>query len=171
MSVKPDQIGQMEQKFAKNNDKFRREFMSGSAEDQHKARFKKAMSQFELWFGSFSRDQEAQLRRASDARPLDNDVFLQERVLRQKKIVALLRRVHDQKMNKEQAMSAIHDLLRDMFDRMEAPERKAFYDAYVDNTAKFILTAIKLTTPQQKQHAQQRMQGWINDFNALAQGK
>jgi hypothetical protein len=171
MSVKPDQIGQMEQKFAKNNDKFRKEFMSGSVDDQKKARFKKAMDQFELWFGSFSRDQEAQLRRASDARPLDNDVFLQERVLRQKKIIALLRRVHDQKMNKEQTMSAIHDLLRDMFDRMEAPERKAFYDAYVDNTAKFILTAIKLTTPQQKQHAQQRMQGWINDFNALAQGK
>jgi hypothetical protein len=171
MSVKPDQIAQMEQKFAKNNDKFRKEFMSGSIDDQKKARFKKAMDQLELWFGSFSRDQEAQLRRASDARPLDNDVFLQERQLRQKKIVALLRRVHDQKLNKEQAMSAIHDMLRDFFDRTEAPERKAFYDAYVNNTANFILTAIKLTTPQQKQHAQQRMQGWINDFNALAQGK
>jgi hypothetical protein len=171
MSVKPDQIGQMEQKFAKNNDKFRKEFMSGSVDDQKKARFKKAMDQLQLWFGSFSRDQEAQLRRASDARPLDNDVFLQERQLRQKKIVALLRRVHDQKLNKEQTMSAIHDLLRDFFDRMEAPDRKAFYDAYVNNTANFILTAIKLTTPQQKQHAQQRMQGWINDFNALAQGK
>jgi hypothetical protein len=171
MSVKPDQIAQMEQKFAKNNDKFRKEFMSGSVDDQKKARFKKAMDQLQLWFGSFSRDQEAQLRRASDARPLDNDVFLQERQLRQKKIVALLRRVHDQKLNKEQTMSAIHDLLRDFFDRMEAPDRKAFYDAYVNNTANFILTAIKLTTPQQKQHAQQRMQGWINDFNALAQGK
>jgi hypothetical protein len=171
MSIKPDQIAQMEQKFAKNNDKFRKEFMSGSVEDQHKARFKKAMSQFELWFGSFSRDQEAQLRRASDARPLDNDVFLQERVLRQKKIVALLRRVHEQKLNKDQTMSAIHDLLRDFFGRMEAPERKAFYDAYVDNTAKFLITGIRLTTPEQKQHAQKRMQGWIDDFNNLAQGK
>jgi hypothetical protein len=171
MSVKPDQIAQMEKKFAKNNDKFRKEFMSGSIDDQQKARFKKSMDQFNLWFGSFSREQEAQLRRASDARPLDNDVFLQERVLRQKKIIALLRRVHDQKLNKEQTMSAVHDQLRDFFDRMEAPDRKAFYDAYVNNTANFIVTAIKLTTPQQKQHAQQRMQGWINDFNALAQGK
>lgn len=171
MSIKPDQIAQMEQKFARNNDKFRKEFMSGSVEDQKNARFKKAMSQFELWFGGFSREQEAALRRASDARPLDNDVFLQERMLRQKKIVSLLRRVHDQKLNKEQTMSAVHDLLRDLFDRMEAPERKAFYDAYIDSTSKFILTAIRLTTPEQKQHAQKRMQGWINDFNALAQGK
>lgn len=171
MSIKPDQIAQMEEKFAKNNDKFRKEFMSGSVEDQHRARFKKALDQLELWFGNFSREQEAQLRRASDARPLDNEVFLQERMWRHKKIVSLLRRVQAQKLNKEQTMSAIHDLMRDIFGRTEAPERKAFYDAYVDSTAKFILTAIKLTTPQQKQHAQQRMQGWINDFNALAQGK
>ena len=171
MSVKPDQIAQMEQKFAKNNDKFRKEFMSGSVDDQKKARFKKAMEQFDLWFGGFSRDQEAQLRRASDARPLDNEVWLQERMLRQKKIVALLRRVQSQKLNKDQTMAAIHDLLRDMLDRMEAPERKPFFDAYVDSTSKFILTAIKLTTPEQKQHAQKRMQGWIDDFNTLAKGK
>jgi hypothetical protein len=171
MSIKPDQIAQMEQKFAKNNEKFRKEFMSGSVEDQHKARFKKAMDQFDLWFGGFSREQEAQLRRASDARPLDNEIWLQERTLRQRKIVALLRRVHEQKLNKDQTMAAIHDLLNDFFGRMDAPERKAFFDAYVDNTTKFIQTAIRLTTPEQKQHAQKRMQGWINDFNTLAQGK
>ena len=171
MAIKPEQIAQMEQKFAKNNDKFRREFMSVSVDDQKKARFKKAMEQFDLWFGGFSRDQEAQLRRASDARPLDNEIWLQERMLRQKKIVALLRRVQSQKLNKDQTMAAIHDLLRDMLDRMEAPERKPFFDAYVDNTSRFILTAIKLTTPEQKQHAQKRMQGWIDDFNTLAKGK
>lgn len=171
MSIKPDQIAQMEKKFAKNNDKFRKEFMSGSVDDQHKARFKKAMEQLNLWFGDFSRDQEAQLRKASDARPLDNDVWLQERIMRQKKIVALLQRVHQEKMNKEQTMAAIHDLLREFFDRMDAPDRKAFFDAYIDSTSKFILTAIRMTTPEQKAHAQKRMQGWIDDFNALAAAK
>lgn len=171
MSIKPDQAAQMEKKFAKNNDDFRKKFMSGSVDDQQKARYKKAMEQLELWFGSFSRDQEAQLRKASDARPLDNEIWFQERVLRQKKIVALLRRIHQDKLNKEQTMSAIHDLLRDFFDRMDAPERKAFFDAYVDNTSKFIVTAVRLTTPEQKAHAQKRMQGWIADFNALAAGK
>lgn len=171
MGIKPEQIAQMEKKFAKNNNDFRKKFMSGSVQDQQEARFKKSMEQFDLWFGGFSREQEAALRKASDARPLDNDIWLQERMLRQKKIVALLRRVQGEKLNKEQTMSAIHNLLRDMFDRMDAPERKAFFDAYVDNTAKFIITAIRLTTPEQKAHAQKRMQGWINDFNALAQGK
>lgn len=171
LSMKPEQVTQMEKKFASNNNDFRKKFMSGSVDDQQKARFKKSMEQFDLWFGSFSRDQEAQLRKASDARPLDNEIWLQERVLRQKKIVALLRRVQQDKLNKEQTMSAIHGLLREFFDRMEAPERKAFFDAYVDNTTKFILTAIRIATPEQKAHAQKRMQGWIGDFNALSQGK
>jgi hypothetical protein len=171
MGIKPEQIAQMEKKFAKNNSDFRKKFMSGSVQDQQEARFKKSMEQFDLWFGGFSREQEAALRKASDARPLDNEVWLQERTLRQKKIVALLRRVQGEKLNKEQTMSAIHNLLRDMLDRMDAPERKAFFDAYVDNTATFIITAIRLTTPEQKAHAQKRMQGWINDFNTLAQGK
>jgi hypothetical protein len=171
MSIKPDQINQMEKKFAKNNADFRKKFMSGSIEDQQEARYKKAKEQFELWFGNFSRDQEAQLRKASDARPLDNDVFLQERTLRQKRIVALLRRIQQEKLNKEQATVAVRAMVRDLLDRMEAPERKAFYDAYVDSSSKFIVAGIRLTTPEQKAHAQQRMQGWINDFNALAAGK
>ena len=171
MSIKPDQITQMEKKFAKNNADFRKKFMSGSVDDQQVARYKKAKEQFELWFGSFSREQEAQLRKASDARPLDNEVFLQERTLRQKKIIVLLRRIQQEKLSKEQTMSAVHTMLRDFFDRMDAPERKAFYDAYVDNTAKFLVAGIRITTPEQKAHAQQRMQGWINDFNSLATGK
>jgi hypothetical protein len=171
MSVKPDQIAQMEKKFAKTNDEFRKKFMSGSVDDQKKARFKKTMEQVELWFGHFSSDQEAALRRASDARPMDNDVFLQERTLRQKQIVTLLRRIQRDKLNKEQTMSAIHGLLRGFFDRMDVPERKAFYDAYLDSTSKFILATIRLTTPEQKANAQKRMQGWISDFNALAAGK
>ena len=171
MSIKPDQIAQIEKKFAKNNTDYRKKFISGSVEDRQEAHYKKAKEQFELWFGNFSREQETQLRKLSDARPLDDEVFLQERTQRQKKIVSLLRRIQQEKLNKEQTMSAIHVLLRDFFDRMEAPERKTFYDAYVDNTAKFILGGIRITTPEQKAHAQQRMQGWINDFNSLAAGK
>jgi hypothetical protein len=170
-SVKPDQIAQMEKKFAKNNDKFRRDFMSGDVDHQKKVRFDKAMDQFELWFGGFSSDQKAALRRASDARPLDNEIWLQERKMRQQKIIALLKRVQRDRLSREQTMAAIHDLLRDFFDRFDAPDRKQFFDAYIDSTSKFILTAIKLTTPEQKAHAQKRMQGWIDDFNVLANNR
>lgn len=170
-SVKPEQIAQMEKKFSKNNDDYRKKFLRGDLEKRQSARFDKSMEQFELWFGSFSRDQKAILRKASDARPMDSEIFLAERIRRQQKIVAMLRKVQAEKLSKEATQKEITALMRDMFDRMEAPDRKAFFDSYVDATSKFILTAIKIATPEQKAHAQKRMQGWIDDFNNLAAGK
>lgn len=167
-SVRPEQIAQMEKKFAKNNEDYRKKFMRGDLDDRQKARFKKSMEQFDLWFGRFSSEQEAVLRKASDARVLDNDIWMDERMRRQKHIVAVLRKVQQEKLNKDATVSALHGLVKEMFDRFDAPERKAFFDTYTDQTAQMILTAVKIATPAQKAHAQKRMQGWIEDFNILA---
>jgi hypothetical protein len=167
-SVRPEQIAQMEKKFAKNNEDYRKKFMRGDQEQQQKARFKKSMEQFDLWFGNFSSEQEAQLRKASDARVLDNDVWMSERMRRQKQIVTALRKIQQEKLSKDATVSVLHNLIKELFGRFEAPERKAFFDTYTDQTIQMILTAVKIATPAQKAHAQKRMQGWIEDFTVLA---
>ena len=167
-SVRPEQIAQMEKKFAKNNEDYRKKFMRGDLEQRQKARYKKSMEQLDLWFGNFSSEQEAILRKASDARVLDNELWLDERVRRQKRIVAVLRKIHQEKLGKDATVSALHNLVKELFGRFEAPERKAFFDNYTDQTVQLILTAARIATPAQKAHAQKRMQGWIDDFNTLA---
>lgn len=167
-TVKPEQITQMERKFAKNNEDYRKKFMRGDIEDQQKARYKKSMEQFELWFGRFSSEQEAILRKASDARPLNNDIWLEERVRRQKRIVAVVRKIQQEKLSKDATIAQLHGLVRELFDRLQSPERKAFYDNYEESTIQMILTAVKIATPAQKANAQKRMQGWIEDFNVLS---
>lgn len=167
-TVKPEQIAQMEKKFAKNNEDYRKKFMRGDREDQQKARFKKSMEQFELWFGNFSSEQETLLRKASDARTLNNDIWLDERQRRQKRIVAVLRKTQQEKLSKDATIAQLHGLVREIFDRADAPDRKAFFDGYEEQTIQMILTAVRIATPAQKAHAQKRMQGWIDDFNVLA---
>ncbi|MGV7210985.1 DUF6279 family lipoprotein [Oxalobacteraceae bacterium A2-2] len=167
-SLKPEQIDQMEKKFASNNAEFRKKNMKGDAEAQQKYRYKKAMEQFELWFGSFTSEQEAALRKASDARPLDNQVWLEERMRRQKAIVALARKVQREKLGKEATMALLSATIKDNFERLDHSERSAFFNSYNQATAEMILTAIRIATPAQKLHAHQRMQGWIDDFNTLA---
>jgi len=168
LSMKPEQINKMEQKFAKNNDTYRKKFVRISDEKKQKVRYKKSMEQFELWFGDFSSEQEAQLKRASDVRPLNNELWLEERIIRQRKIVAVLRKVQQEKLSKDATIVLLRDLLKDIFGRFEAPERKAFFDAYIDSSMNLVLTAIRIATPVQKAHAQKRMQGWINDFKDLS---
>ena len=168
MSLEPDQIATLEKKFNANNAEFRKKNMKGDKEAQQKFRFKKSMEQFELWFGTFTSEQEAQIRKASDARPLDNEIWLDERVRRQKNILTLVQKVQREKLSKDATMALIHTLIKDSFNRLEQSERKAFFDAYDESTAQLILTVIRIATPVQKAHAQKRMQGWIDDFNSLA---
>lgn len=168
LSLKPEQLEQMEKKFAKNNAKFRKENMQGSTDDQNKFRYKKSMEQFELWFGSFSREQEATIRKASDARPLDNQFWLDERMRRQRDVLALARRIMQEQPSREQATAQIQTLIRDSFNRMDDAGRKPFYESYTKGTIELIHTVIRISTPEQKAHAQKRMQGWISDFTTLA---
>lgn len=168
ISLKPEQVNNLARKFESNNDKYRKKFLRGDREERNEVRFKKAMEQFDLWFGDFSRAQETALRKASDARPLDNEVWLDERMRRQQMILSLLRKVHNEKLSREAAIPLVQALVRDVFARMDSPERKAFYDASVDGTTKMVLAAVKIATPEQKAHAQKRMQGWIDDFKVLA---
>ncbi len=170
LSVKPDQIANIEEKFEKNNETFRKKFVKIDTEKQQKLRYKKSMEQFELWFGSFSSEQEAQIRKASDIRPLRNDIWLDERMIRQKRIIAVLREVQQKKLNKDATMAVLHKLLDEIFSRFDAPERKPFFDAYLDSTINLVHTVIKISTPAQKAHAQKRMQGWIDDFKVLSTG-
>jgi len=168
LSLRPEQLEQMEKKFAKNNDKFRRENMRGDAEQQNRFRYKKSMEQFELWFGSFSREQEETIRRASDARPLDNGLWLDERMRRQRSILNLARRIMQEKPSREVATGWINELIKQSFERLDQGERKPFFDKYTSSTVELVHTVISISTQEQKQHAQKRMQGWINDFTALA---
>jgi hypothetical protein len=158
----------MEKKFASNNDTFRKKFMKGDLEKQKKVRFQKSMEQLELWFGSFSDEQEAQLRQASDARPLDNQIWLNERMRRQQRIIAVVRKIQQERLSKDAAMGQLHALVKELFERLDGGEHKAFFEANTKGTIEMILTAIRIATPEQKAHAQKRMQGWIDDFKTLA---
>jgi hypothetical protein len=168
LSLEPDQIATLEKKFTANNADFRNKNMKGGREAQQKFRYKKSMEQFELWFGSFSAEQEAIIRKASDARPLDNQIWLDERMRRQKGILALVQKVQREKLSKEATMPLIKAVIDENFKRQEQSPHKAFLDASEQASIQLILTVIKIATPEQKAHAQKRMQGWIDDFNSLA---
>jgi hypothetical protein len=169
LKLTPQQLVAMEKKFDKNNREFRKKNMKGDRAEQMKYRYKKSMEQFELWFGNFSAEQEAVIRKASDARPLDNELWLDERMRRQQSILDLAKKIQQEKPTQAVAEGWVRDLLKDLFDRQEKPsDRKPFFDAYLASTLELVHTVIRIATPEQKEHAQKRMQGWIDDFNALA---
>lgn len=169
LKLTPEQIDAMEKKFDKNNRDFRKKNMKGDRIEQMKFRYKKSMEQFELWFGDFSREQEAIIRKASDARPLDNELWLDERMRRQQGILNLARKIRQERPTQAVAEGWIRDLMKELFDRQEkASDRKAFFDAHLASNLELVHTVIRIATPAQKDHANKRIGGWIEDLNALA---
>lgn len=168
LAIESAQIAHLEQKLAANNEKYRREYLRGNVDDRQRLRFKKVMKQAEYWFGNFSDEQEAQIRKASDARPLDNDVWMAERARRQQELLQMLRKIHAEKPAREVVSKMIRDFVRRSFENFTYAEHKAFFDGSSDGMAQMIATIVNVATPEQKAHAVRRLQKLIEDCHELA---
>lgn len=168
LSLKSEQIVNIEEKFAKNTAKFRKEYLSGDRASQQEFRFKKMMKQAEYWFGSFSRAQERQLRQLSDARPLNNELVLDNRMRRQTELLVLLKKVHSEKPSKEITIAMIKKYVAAAEDHYGNKEQQAFFNALTDANAGLVAEMMHMATPEQRTHFVKALQDWISDFNRLS---
>jgi len=157
LSLHPEQIANIEKKFASNNDKYRKEYLQGDLEERQRFRFKKALKQAEYWFGNFSPEQEKLLRAASDARPLNNELVLADRLQRQKTLIALLRKIQAEKPSREAVIAMLKNYANATMERSANPEHKAFFEASHTASARMVATIINNTTPAQKDHFVQNL--------------
>jgi hypothetical protein len=168
LSLQPQQIAHLEKKFVSNNESYRKDYLRGSLEDRQLFRYKKVMKQAEYWFGNFSAQQEAQIRAASDARPLNNDVWMAERVRRQQELLRILRKIQAERPSKETTAALLREYIERSFDNFTYAENKAFFDGSRDGMAQMTAVIVNVATPAQKAHALKRVQNWVDDCQALA---
>lgn len=168
LSLQPEQIAHLEKKFADNTEKYRKEYLRGSVDDRQQHRFKKVMKQAEYWFGAFTDEQEAAIRKASDARPLDYEIWLAERKRRHQEMLAMLRKVQSEKPPRDVVVRMIRESIARGVRNFTYAEHKAFFDATDEGVAQMIATIVNVATPEQKAHAVKRLQKWISDCHALA---
>jgi hypothetical protein len=168
LSLEPQQIAHIEKKFASNNDTYRKDYLRGNLEERQQYRFKKVMKQAEYWFGDFSRAQEARIRAASDARPLDNALWLAERVRRQQALIQLLKKVQAERPGRDAVIAMLREQAADMFNHAGAEDHKVFFEASDDSTAQLVALIWNIATPSQKAHAADRAEKLIEDCHTLA---
>jgi hypothetical protein len=168
LSLNEEQIAHIEKKFASNNDEYRNDYLRGDVEDRQEFRFKKLRKQVEYWFGNFTKEQERQLRAASDRRPLNNELVMASRLQRQQALIAMLKKMHAEKPSREIAMGMVRDYMHAALNRFGNPEHKEFFDATKLETIRIVAGIAKNATQEQKEHFLHTTQQWINDFDALS---
>jgi hypothetical protein len=167
LRLTPDNIKALQQKFADDTEKWKRENMSGDVDRQKKARYEKTLDRVEEWYGRFSSEQRDRIRALSDARPFDNEIVVAERIRRQQELVALLTKVEHDKPPRD----AVVAMMRSYADRFETnpdPERRAFLESLRLATEQMDADIHNLSTPAQRTRAVGKLQDWIDDFRSLA---
>jgi hypothetical protein len=168
LSLQPEQIANVEKKFASNNEKYRRENLTGSLEARQLTRFKKVMTHAEYWLGDLTAEQKKQIRAASDARPLNNEVWLNERMQRQQEMIGMLKKIQAERPPREAVTAMLRTYLARSFETFTYAEHKEFFDASSDGMAQMVALIVNVATPEQRQHAVRRAQKWIDDSVVLA---
>jgi len=165
LSTTPAQLAHVQNKLDESNAKFRRRYLSDDAEDRLRARLKKVMEDARLVYGDFSAAQENAIRTAITPMVDSTPARYDERVARQKVWLALIARVqqeHPDEATVVQWLTAYADLWQ------HAPgERGVQQHQRRDADTAMLVAIANLTTPRQKQHARERLQGWIDDARDL----
>lgn len=169
LTLTPDQIARMEKKFAEGNAKYRKKFLNADPAEREEARFDKVMEYARLVYGGFSPEQEKAIRVKVGPVVQNAESRYAERVARQQEWLKMVRYVQATQPPKAQVI----DLLRRFREYWQNPPARHAASHEATNNAGIALTVAiaNLTTPQQKAHAQDRFQKWIDDTHALMREK
>ena len=170
LQLRPAQIDAIAAKFARNNADYKKDYLDIDFEQRQIARYKTVLWLAEVLYGRFSAQQEATIRRASDARPLMNELWIEERVERQRDLLAVLRRIQVEKppLDTAQALLREQALRATGITHIPDPAARARAESAGAHAAQLAATIVNLTTPEQKQRASAKLTQWASDLKDLS---
>jgi hypothetical protein len=168
LSLSPQQIANIERKLAANNEKYRKEYLRGGPGERRQARFEKLMKQAGYWFGDFNAAQTERIRTASNARPLDYELRMAERLRRQGELVGMLRKIQAERPSRAATSAMLHAYARRILENFSYTDRQPVVDASGEGMAELVAQIVNMANATQKAHATRRLQKLIDDGYALA---
>jgi hypothetical protein len=162
-TLTPANIRALENHFGKVNQKFVREYkLNGTAEERKHARLERTLKQLRDWAGTLTHAQEERIALLNNAIPSADAMRHQDRQRRQKEFLTLLKL----RNNKAEFTPRLEAWLTD-WEKGRTPEfEKAQTDVFEKRVA-LHLEVERMLTPQQREHVLHKLQGYIDDINAL----
>lgn len=166
LMLQSDQLRIMEKKFQSSNEKFRKEFMSGSPQKQLEKRIERTIDRTENFFGNLSKDQEQQIARIIQNYPVDMEAIYKERLRRQREMVNLLRRIISEKPSAESVEQLYLNYVR-TFEYSTSAELKDAAIKRAEQLSEMVANITELMNDQQRKHAQHKVGDWADDVRVL----
>ncbi len=168
-TLTPAQIDRMAARLADKNADYAKEARLAEGEPgQRKARMKRLLERAEYWFGDFSGDQEAAIRRLIDAQPTGSQFWFDERLRRQREWLEIVRKVQRERPPREAVIAMLRDYA-ERFDIPVEPTRRTQAIALRRSSAELAVAMHALTTKAQRDRARLKFDDLIRELGELAQ--
>lgn len=160
------QFKQLEQRYAKNVEKMRDDYLQSDPQARREASFKRTLERAEDVYGELSEAQRRILTAGLAVSPFNPDLWLQERLRRQRDTVQTLRKLIADKASREDRATALRALAK----RTELSPDSAYRDyqrRLADFNCGLIAQLHNSTTAAQRQRARSTFKGWEDDLRWL----
>ena len=163
-TLTPEQIVNLQKQFGKDNRKFADENeLDSGVEKRKRARLKKTVGQIEDGAGNLTREQEMKVAALLEPIPLIEHLRHQDRMRRQREFVEILKT----RQNKLEFATHLHQWLLD-WDHGRSPEYEHLAEEVYAQRLHFYVNVDKLLTREQRLHAVDRLQKYVDDCKALS---
>ena len=168
LALTPAQMdAHVQRKFEKVNADFRDDFLQPRPEARLKENVKRTVERAETLYGRLDDAQRELIARQVAASPFDAERWLAERQLRQREILATLRRLQAERADSAQMQAALR-MLAEQAQRSPRPAYRAYQQRLKQFNCEFAAQLHNATTPAQRQTAADTLKGWETDLRVLA---
>ncbi len=155
----PEQVAQIERRFAEENRQFYRDNLRAPERDRRKKRAKQTVERLEDWVGKLTKAQIQRVREYADRTPMVDELRDRDRKRVQKDVIAILRA--------REARARLGERLAH-WDRGREAVYVASLDLWRDQYFAMLMDIDRSLTPEQRARAQGHLRRYAEEFEALA---
>lgn len=166
-TLTPAQLKHVEQHFQKSNDKFRDDYLEGDRDERMRRLVKRTVERAETLYGALDASQREAIASRLAGSPFDAERWMAERLVRQRDALALLGRIEGDGLSKEQSLAALRSYVA-TWGRSPREGYRRYFEQLEQFNCRFAAALHNGTTPAQRRHAVDKLQGWQADLRMLA---
>lgn len=166
LTLKPEQFDDIEERYAKTNKDFRKDYLQEDLQDRRKAALKRVVERSETLYGRIESSQREIIVRQLAGSPFDPQRWYNERRRRQQDVLQTLRQLQSSKATVEQAQPVLRALAQRLVHSPDDAYRR-YMAQLVAYNCEFAAQVHNATTPTQRRTALGKLKGWEADLRAL----
>lgn len=166
VTLAPEQIAALEHRFAENNQKYAKEFLTAEGEKRRRAQVDRVLERFGDFAGDLTPDQEARIERFVLAHEGHVALRFEDRRQLQRNVIAALK--------EPRSAQDLGASLAEMFNHPERRRSEAFIredKAWEEDLGQLIVELDRTLSPKQRARVVRRLADYADDFAALAGAK